>query len=93
MSHYELVLARGPFTEADELALFRQHRIDAVVSKNSGGAATYAKIAAARALSLPVVMIARPASVPGDVTADVEGALAWIHAQLEEGAAAGKNHS
>ncbi|TIS96330.1 cobalt-precorrin-6A reductase [Mesorhizobium sp.] len=55
------LLARGPFREADEHALLRDHHIDAVVSKNSGGEATYGKIAAARALSIEVVMIRRPA--------------------------------
>lgn len=56
----EYILARGPFAEADELALLSGHRIDAVVAKNSGGAATYGKIAAARALGIEVVMIRRP---------------------------------
>ena len=55
------ILARGPFETADELALLERHGIDAVVSKNSGGAATYGKIAAARALGIEVVMVRRPA--------------------------------
>ncbi len=55
------ILARGPFAEADEKALLLAHRIDVVVSKNSGGAATYGKIAAARALGMDVIMIRRPA--------------------------------
>ncbi|MER9135513.1 cobalt-precorrin-6A reductase [Mesorhizobium sp. M0830] len=54
------LLARGPFREMDERALLEKHRIDVVVSKNSGGAATYGKIAAARALGLDVVMVRRP---------------------------------
>src|SRR5690606_24854667 len=57
----ETVLARGPFEAADELALLERHGIDAVVAKNSGGAATYGKIAAARALGIEVVMLRRPA--------------------------------
>lgn len=52
--------ARGPFTEADEQALLAENRIEVIVSKNSGGAASYGKIAAARALNLPIVMIRRP---------------------------------
>lgn len=55
------ILARGPFEEAAEIELLEANRIDAIVSKNSGGAAAYGKIAAARALGLEVVMIARPA--------------------------------
>ncbi len=54
------LLARGPFREADERALLEKHRIEIVVSKNSGGEATYGKIAAARALGIEVVMIRRP---------------------------------
>ncbi|MES0196373.1 cobalt-precorrin-6A reductase [Mesorhizobium sp. M0011] len=54
------LLARGPFREAEERALLEKQGIDVVVSKNSGGEATYGKIAAARALGLEVVMIQRP---------------------------------
>lgn len=56
----EYILGRGPFETADELALLEKHGIDAVVSKNSGGAATYGKLAAARALGIEVVMVRRP---------------------------------
>ncbi|MGS1093577.1 cobalt-precorrin-6A reductase [Aquamicrobium terrae] len=54
------ILARGPFAEEAELALLGENRIDAVVSKDSGGAASYGKIAAARALGIEVIMIRRP---------------------------------
>ena len=50
---------RGPFTFDRETDLLKANDIDVVVSKNAGGDATYAKIAAARALSIPVVMVAR----------------------------------
>ncbi|MEU8975063.1 cobalt-precorrin-6A reductase [Streptomyces monashensis] len=66
--HTELVLARGPFTVADETDLLRAHRIDVLVTKDSGGAATAAKLTAARDLGLPVVVVRRPA-LPPDVTA------------------------
>jgi len=52
--------ARGPFTAEGERALFTRARIDVVVSKNSGGAATEAKLAVAREMGLPVVMMVRP---------------------------------
>ncbi|ESZ25302.1 MULTISPECIES: cobalt-precorrin-6A reductase [unclassified Mesorhizobium] len=55
------LLARGPFREAEERALLEKYRIDVIVSKNSGGAATYGKIVAARALGIELVMIRRPA--------------------------------
>jgi precorrin-6A/cobalt-precorrin-6A reductase len=69
---------RGPFRIEDEIALLRDHGIDVVVSKASGGDATYAKIAAARALSVPVVMIRRPPPPAGPAVATVGAALAWL---------------
>lgn len=74
----ETILARGPFETADELALLERHGIDAVVSKNSGGAATYGKIAAARALGVEVVMVRRPAlpAVPAAPTVHALVAMA-----------------
>ncbi len=79
---FEIILARGPFTLENEEALFARAGIEAVVSKNSGGDATYAKIAAARRLGLPVVMIARPPAESGDRAKSVEAAFAWISARL-----------
>ncbi|MBZ9807731.1 MULTISPECIES: cobalt-precorrin-6A reductase [unclassified Mesorhizobium] len=66
------LLARGPFREAEERTLLERHGIDIVVSKNSGGAATYGKIAAARGLGLDVVMVRRPAlpEIPSAATVD-----------------------
>ncbi|RWG60639.1 MAG: cobalt-precorrin-6A reductase [Mesorhizobium sp.] len=54
------LLARGPFPEADERALLEKYAIDTVVSKNSGGEATYGKIAAARAVGIELIMVRRP---------------------------------
>ena len=62
----ETIIGRGPFTVADERALMVEKRIDVLVSKLSGGGATYAKIIAARELSLPVIMIRRPPPEPGE---------------------------
>ncbi len=69
---------RGPFAVEDELALLRAHGIDVLVTKASGGAATYAKLAAARQLGLPVLMVRRPPPPPGPVVDSVEAALAWL---------------
>lgn len=77
-----VIQGRGPFTEAAEIALLKEHRIDLLVSKNSGGAATYAKIAAARSLGLAVVMIARPQAPPGETVESVEEAVAWVAERL-----------
>jgi precorrin-6A/cobalt-precorrin-6A reductase len=74
-----LITARGPFALDDERRLLETHGIDIVVTKNSGGMATYAKLKAARALKLPVIMVRRP-EVP-DAPASVETvdeALAWL---------------
>ncbi len=54
------ILARGPFSEADDRALLKAHGIDAIVAKNSGGQATYGKIGAARQLGVEVFLIKRP---------------------------------
>lgn len=73
------LLERGPFTEAGELALLSAHRIDVVVAKNSGGEATYGKIAAARRLELPVVLLRRPPPTQGVPAVEtVEAAVAWL---------------
>jgi precorrin-6A/cobalt-precorrin-6A reductase len=69
---------RGPFSLENEREIFIQHHIDTIVSKNSGGNATYAKIVAARELGVPVVMIQRPPTPPGEQVADVEGAVTWL---------------
>lgn len=76
---HQLVLSRGPYHYDGELALLRGHRIDALVTKNSGGEMTRAKLDAAAALSIPVVMVARPA-LPAGVRAvgTVEAAAAWV---------------
>ncbi|MBN9540299.1 MAG: precorrin-6A/cobalt-precorrin-6A reductase, partial [Alphaproteobacteria bacterium] len=73
-----LIAARGPFDVAAETALMRDERIDVVVSKNAGGEATYAKITAARALGLPVIMIARPDKPAGEVVHSTDEALQWL---------------
>src|SRR5690606_39102987 len=59
-SHTDIQLARGPFTVADETALLRDDRGDVLVTKDSGGAATSAKLTAARDRALPVVVVQRP---------------------------------
>jgi precorrin-6A/cobalt-precorrin-6A reductase len=77
-AHVELITARGPFRLVDELALLKQHAIDIVVTKNSGGEATYAKLAAARALGLPVVMVRRPMLPEAPSVETVVEALQWL---------------
>ncbi len=73
-----VIADRGPFTSENESVLMRTHKIEIVVSKNSGGALTYAKIEAARALGLPVVMISPPVMDGVPVTHDLDVALAFL---------------
>jgi precorrin-6A/cobalt-precorrin-6A reductase len=74
----QLLLSRGPFTLADERSLLIQYEIGAIVTKNSGGDATYAKIMAARELGIPVVMIKRPALPSGQQVNTIEAVLTWL---------------
>ena len=74
----QLIFDRGPFDEQAETALLMEEKIDVLVCKNSGGAATYAKIIATRRLGIPVVMIARPHKAHGHTLDDAEGAAKWL---------------
>jgi precorrin-6A/cobalt-precorrin-6A reductase len=69
--------------------LLVQERIDVLVSKNSGGAATYAKIEAARGLALPVIMIRRPPKPTGAVVATAGEALHWLARRVTASACRG----
>jgi precorrin-6A/cobalt-precorrin-6A reductase len=73
-----LILARGPFSIADELALMQRERIETLVTKNSGGRATYAKIEAARALDVEVVVVSRPPAPNAETLYDLDAVVAWI---------------
>ncbi len=75
----EVVVARGPFDVAGDTALLRQHRTEVIVAKNAGGKGAVAKIAAARALGLPVLMIDRPALPERQVVTTVKAAMDWLH--------------
>jgi precorrin-6A/cobalt-precorrin-6A reductase len=74
---HELLLDRGPYTLAGELALVDEHRIEVVVTKNSGGTLTQAKLDAARERGLPVIVVRRPPRPAVDTVTTVDGALRW----------------
>jgi precorrin-6A/cobalt-precorrin-6A reductase len=74
----EVVLGRGPFSVAEERHLLQRYAIDVVVSRASGGAATEAKLIAARELGLSVIMVRRPPPEPGPAVETVEAALDWL---------------
>jgi precorrin-6A/cobalt-precorrin-6A reductase len=74
-----VVVDRGPFTEAGDIALMQGHGVQLVVAKNAGGSGASAKIGAARALGLPMIMIDRPASPDRRAVGTVAEVMAWLH--------------
>lgn len=74
----EVLLSRGPFTVDGELELLRQHRIDVLVTKDSGGDMTSAKLEAARQLGIPVVIVRRPPLPPAETVTTVGAAISWL---------------
>jgi len=84
----EVILGRPPKDADAEVALLKQHAIGWIVSKDSGGQAG-AKIAAARQLGLPVVLIERPRPPDGPIVASVDDAVAWIKENVLKAMGAG----
>ena len=79
-----VLTARGPYDEPAERALLQQHRIEIMVTKNAGGTATVAKLAAAAGLGIPVVIVSRPLLPPGLNTVPTAAeALTWLETQAE----------
>jgi len=82
---HEVLLDRGPFTLAGELALIDAHALDVLVTKDSGGEMTHAKLDAARERGLPVIVVARPSRPDGQTVQTVEEALAWLGEHAHDG--------
>ena len=79
---HRIVLSRGPYSYDDELTLLREHAIDALVTKNSGGDMTRPKLDAAAALGVRVVMVERPRLPDGlNTVSTVEEAAAWVRSK------------
>jgi precorrin-6A/cobalt-precorrin-6A reductase len=72
------VIETGPFSVEGDLALLRGHRISHIVAKNAGGVGAAAKLTAARALGLPVILIDRPWVPKRQVVAEVAEVMAWL---------------
>jgi precorrin-6A/cobalt-precorrin-6A reductase len=75
---HRLILARGPFTVDGEIALMREERIDLMVTKNSGGATTEAKLDAARTLGITVIMVERLSAAGILAMESLDAVMDWI---------------
>lgn len=75
---FEVIVGRGPFAVGSERALFLDHGVELLVSRNSGGEATCAKLVAARELRIPVIMIKRPDPETGPRVETAEEAFRWL---------------
>jgi precorrin-6A/cobalt-precorrin-6A reductase len=83
LPNHKLILSRGPFTLADEVTLMRNEGVEALVTKNSGGRATYPKIEAARTLGIEVVIMRRPPPPEAETVHDLDAVMSWIAAHRQ----------
>ncbi len=82
LAHHHLISGNPPYTLEDERALLAEHDIDTLVSKQSGGTGTEAKIVAALEAGVAIVLIRRPPPEPGPQAETVDEAFAWIEKQI-----------
>nr|WP_300307863.1 cobalt-precorrin-6A reductase [Halomonas sp.] len=90
LPHHRVIVDRGPFTLDNDLQLLREHRIECLVCKNSGGEGSMSKLIAARQLGLPVVMVERHSPPQRQEVHDVDSVLAWLaHDTVPDGSELG----
>lgn len=76
--HHTVIQSRGPFAHHDEMEVLTRHKLDVLVSKDSGGQLTYGKFTAAAELGIPVVMVSRPPTPAGPQVATAADAEQWL---------------
>jgi len=79
LKNYSVLTGRPPFSLEEEQEHLRFEEIDLLITKQSGGNATYAKIEAARIAKIPVLMIERPAPPPGETVSSIEACIEWLN--------------
>jgi precorrin-6A/cobalt-precorrin-6A reductase len=84
-AQHKVILDRGPYTLDSELSLIDAHAVDVVVTKDSGGQLTIAKLDAARERELPVIIVRRPPRGEAEAVAEVQDAVHWVLARNHAG--------
>ncbi len=79
---YTLLKDRPPYSLENEVALMEEHKIDALLTKQSGGEGTIAKIVAATKKNIPIILLKRPLMEPGECVENVDEALKWLEGRL-----------
>jgi precorrin-6A/cobalt-precorrin-6A reductase len=74
----EFRVGRPPFSVEDEVALFKELKVDWLIVKNAGGAASYSKIEAAALLGIPVIFLARPVQPDAEQVASIPEVMKWV---------------
>lgn len=82
LAQLELITGKPPYSFEDERAILADHNIDTLVTKNSGGDGTEAKVFAAAEAGVKIILIRRPPPEPGPVVETVDDAFAWIESQV-----------
>jgi precorrin-6A/cobalt-precorrin-6A reductase len=84
---WTVLRSRGPYDPAGEESLMREHGVTVLMTKDSGGSYTEAKLDAARSLGVPVVVVARPARAEGvEQVSTPEAAADWVGPEARRGA-------
>ncbi|HXH15798.1 MAG TPA: cobalt-precorrin-6A reductase [Sphingomonas sp.] len=78
LPRHHLIVDRGPFDIEGDRRVMEGHGTEMLVCKNAGGIGAVAKLGAARALGVPVIMIDRPALPARREVHAVADVLGWL---------------